>query len=57
MLDNTPNQAANFKVKKWVELNDDLCGMYNANSQSKFKILMLKSTLCNYGDACLWSEL
>ena len=57
LLDDTPNQAANFKVKKWVELNDDLRGMYNTNSKSKFKILMLKSTLCDYGNACSWSEL
>ena len=27
--------------------------MYNTNSQIEFKISMLKSSLCGYGDACI----
>ena len=34
-----------------VEKNDNACGMYNTNSQTKFKTSMLKSGLCDYSDA------
>ena len=36
-----------------VQVNDDLNGTYNINSQIKFKISMLKSKLCDYRDACI----
>ena len=32
-LDNLLNQASKFKIKKWVEINDDSRGMYKTNSQ------------------------
>ena len=51
MLDNTPNQPSKFKTKNWVEINDESRGRYNANSQIKLKTTMLKSSLCDYGDA------
>ena len=34
-----------------VEINDDARAMYNFNSQVKFKITTLKSSLCDYCDA------
>ena len=34
--------------KNWVEINDNLRGMYDSDSQIKFKTSMLKSNLCNY---------
>ena len=37
--------------KKCVEINDDSRGTYNANSQTKFKSSMLKSSLCGYSVA------
>ena len=52
-LNNTPNQPSKFRTKNWVEINDDLCGTYNTNSQIKFKTSMLKSSLCDYRDACI----
>ena len=33
--------------------NDDACGTYNTNSQIKFKTWVLKSSLCDYSDACI----
>ena len=51
MLDNTPNQPNKFRTKNWVEINDDLRGTYNANSQTKFKTSMLGSSLCDHSDA------
>ena len=50
MLDNTPNQPTKFRTKSWVEINDDAPGMYNNNSQIKFKTTMLRSSLCDYSD-------
>ena len=51
MLDNTSNQPSKFRMKNWVEINDDSCGTNNTNSQIKFKTTMLKSSLCDYSDA------
>ena len=51
MLDNTLNQPYKCRTKNWVEVNDDVRGLYNTNSQIKFKTSMLKSTLCDYSDA------
>ena len=53
LLDNTPNQPSKFRTKNWVEINDDSRGMYNTNSQIKFKTKMLKLSLCDDSDACI----
>ena len=50
MLDTKPNQPTKFSPKNWVEINDDARGMYNTNSQIKFKTSMLKPSLCDYSD-------
>ena len=34
LLDNISNQPSKFR-KKWVDINDELSGTYNANSQIK----------------------
>ena len=51
MLDDASNQPSKFKTKNWVEINDGSRGTYNVNSKAKFKTTMLKSSLCDYGDA------
>ena len=51
LLDNTPNQPTKFRIKNWVERNDDSRGTYNTNSKIKFQTLMLRSSLCDYSDA------
>ena len=51
LLDNTPSQPSKFRIKNWAKISDYLRWMYNTNSQIKFKISMLKSTLCDYSDA------
>ena len=50
-LDNTPNQLSKFRTKSWIEINDQSRGMYNVNSNIRFKNTMLKSSLCDYSDA------
>ena len=51
MLDNVSNQSSNFRTKNWVEINDESRGMYTTGGDIKFKITMLKSSLCDYSDA------
>ena len=51
LLDNTPNQPTKFRIKNWVERNDDSRGTYNTNSKIKFQTLMLRLSLCDYSDA------
>ena len=53
LLDNTPNQLAKFRIKNWIEINDQLRGVYNINSDIRFKTKVLKSTFlvtifCNF---------
>ena len=51
MIDDTSNQPSKFKIKNWVEINDESRGTHNVNSRMKFKTTMLKSSLCDYRDA------
>ena len=51
LIDDTPNQLSKFRTRNWVEINDESRGVYNVNSQIKFKTTMLKSSLCDYSDA------
>ena len=51
LLDTTPNQLSKFRTKILVQINDDPYGMHNTDSQIKFKISMLKSSLSNYSEA------
>ena len=51
LSDNKSNQPFKVRTKKWVEINGELRGTYNINSQIKFKTSMLKSTLYDYSDA------
>ena len=51
MLDNTPDQLSKFRTKNWIEINDQSRGGYGTGSDIRFKTAMLKSSLCDYGDA------
>ena len=51
LLNNTPDQRSKFRTKEWIEINDQSRGVYNTNSDIRFKTTMLKSSLCDYGDA------
>ena len=53
MLDDTSNQPSKFRKKNWVEINDESRGTYSVNRQINFKISMLRSSLCDYRDACI----
>ena len=49
--DDASNQPSKFRTGNWIERNDESRGVYNVNSQIKFKTTMLKSSLCDYSDA------
>ena len=51
LIDDASNQPSKFRTKNWVETNGESRGTYNVNSQIKFKITMLKSSLCDYSDS------
>ena len=55
MLDNEvalseSNKPTKFRVRSWVEINDDIRGAYSPNQQVRFKTAMLRSSLCDYND-------
>ena len=39
-----------FRTKNWVEINDELIGAYNTDSQMKFKTTILRCSLWDYSD-------
>ena len=55
LSENTPNQPSKFKTKSWVEVNHESRGMYNVNSQIKFEGSMLRSSLCDFIDAYIYT--
>ena len=40
LLDNTSNHLSKFRTKNWVEINDDVRGVYSPNKQIRFKTSM-----------------
>ena len=50
LLDNTSNQLSNFRTKYEIGINDQSRGVYNTNSDIRFKTTMLKSSLSDYSD-------
>ena len=51
LLNVVSNEPSKFRTKSWVEINDDIRGVYSPNKQIRFKTAMLRSSLCNYSDA------
>ena len=51
LLDNTQHQSSKFRVNNWVEISDYSHGTYTTDNQIEFKILMLMSSLCDYGNS------
>ena len=56
LLDNTPNQLSKFKIKNWVEINDESRETYNEDNQIRFKSSMLRSSLYDYSDVYILVE-
>ena len=53
LLDNIPNQPSKFKIKNWVEINDESQekqGTYNKVNQIRFKTSTLRLGLGDYSN-------
>ena len=50
LLNNELNKPSKFRTRNWVEKNDKSRGEYTGNN-IKFKTTILRSNLCDYGDA------
>ena len=50
LVDTESNQPSKFRLRNWVEINDESRGTYT-NNDIKFKTTMLRSNLCDYADA------
>ena len=51
LRDNASNQPSKFRIKNWIEINDQSRGVYNTYRDIRFQITILKSILCDYSDA------
>ena len=51
LLNDRLSKPSKFRTKNWVEINDDVRGVYSPNKQIRFKTAMLRSSLCDYSDA------
>ena len=51
LLNDESSKPSKFRTKNWVEINDDVRGVYSPNEQIRFKTSMLRSSLCDYSDA------
>ena len=51
LLNDESNKPSKFRTKNWIEINDDVRGVYSPNKQIRFKTAMLRSSLCDYSDA------
>ena len=50
LLDDTRNQPSKFRTRNWVKINDESWGIYNANSNIRFKTSMIGSNIYDYSD-------
>ena len=50
LLNDELNKPSKFKTKNWVEINDDVRGVYSPNKQIRFKTAILRSSSCDYSD-------
>ena len=51
LLEKTPKQPTKFRTKNWLNLIDDSHGIFNTNSQIKFKTSLLRTSFCDCSDA------
>ena len=51
LLDDSSDKTSKFRIKNWVEINDESRRKYNDDKPVKFKTTMLKFSLCDYSDA------
>ena len=50
-LNDESNEPSKFRTKNWVEINDDVRGVYSPSKLIRFKTSVLRSSLYDYSDA------
>ena len=50
LLNDESNKPSKFRTKNWIEINDDVRGVYSPNKQIRFKTAMLRSSSCDDSD-------
>ena len=50
LLESTSDNLSKFRIRNWVEINDESKGNYT-NSDIRFKTIMLRSDLCDYANS------
>ena len=50
------SQVYQFRIKSWIEINDDPRATYNTRNQIRLKTTMLKSSLCDYNGGYIFVE-
>ena len=45
------SNVSKFVTRKWIKINDLSSGQYSGNKNIRFKTSILRSDLCDYGDA------
>ena len=57
LLNDTNNESSKFSTRKWYVINDQNNTEYGEengnNSSIKFETKVIKSSLCDYSDACI----
>ena len=53
LLNDESSKPCKFRTKHWVQINDDVRGVYSPTKQIRFKTSMLRSSLCDYSDASI----
>ena len=51
LLGDTTIEPSKFRIRNWVEINDESRGTYHESNQIKFKTSMIRSNLCESSDA------
>ena len=51
LLNDESGKPSKFRTKNWLEIHDDVRGVYLLNKEIRFKTSMLRSSLCDYSDA------
>ena len=50
-LYNTLNNPCKLRIRNWVKINNVSHEMYSTNSQIKFQTSVIRSRLCDFGEA------
>ena len=51
LLNGESNTPSKFRTRNWAEINDDIKRVYSPDKLIRFKMTMLRSSLCDYSDA------